>query len=97
MSGSALSLFVRLAFASALLPFFLNTFQTKVDDYDLAVVAYVQILPAYLEAISYDPSLVPTLLKLVVLAELVLPVVILLGLGTRLSALGMIRFLVVMS
>lgn len=100
-TGSALSLFVRLAFASVLLPFFLSSFQTKVDGFGLSTGAYVQILPTYMEAIGYDASRVPLMLKLVVvagaLAELALPLMILLGLATRLAALGMIGFVVVMS
>ncbi|MGB8812640.1 MAG: DoxX family membrane protein [Paracoccaceae bacterium] len=101
ITGSALSLIARLAFASVLLPFFLNSFQTKVDGFGLAAGAYVQILPTYMEALGYDPSQVPFALKLVVvagtLAELALPLLILLGLGTRVAALGMIGFLGVMS
>lgn len=100
-AGSALSVIARLAFASVLLPFFLNSFQTKLDGFGLSVGAYVQILPTYMESIGYDPSQVPAVLKLVVLAgtlaELALPLLILLGLGTRLAALGMIGFLLVMS
>lgn len=100
-AGSALSVIVRLVFASVLVPFFLNSFQTKVDGFGLAIGAYVQILPTYMESIGYDPSQVPAALKLPVLAgtlaELTLPLLILLGLGTRLAAFGMIGFLVVMS
>ena len=100
-AGSALSVIVRLVFASVLVPFLLNSFQTKVDGFGLAIGAYVQILPTYMESIGYDPSQVPAALKLPVLAgtlaELTLPLLILLGLGTRLAAFGMIGFLVVMS
>ena len=44
-AGSALSVIVRLVFASVLVPFLLNSFQTKVDGFGLAIGAYVQILP----------------------------------------------------
>ncbi|QCO58070.1 DoxX family protein (plasmid) [Pseudorhodobacter turbinis] len=100
-TGSALSLLVRLAFASVLLPFFLNSLLTKVDGFGLSTGAYVQILPTYMESVGYDASQVPVALKLVVLAgtlaELALPLMILIGLGTRLAAFGMIGFVAVMS
>lgn len=100
-TGSALSLLVRLTFAAVLLPFLLNSYQTKVDGFGLSTGAYVQILPAYMDSVGYDASQVPGVLKLVVvagtLAELALPLMILIGLATRLAAFGMIGFVVVMS
>ena len=101
LMGSALSLMVRASFASVLLPFFLNSFSTKVDGFSLTIGAYAQILPKQIEALGYDASAVPWPLFLVVLAgtlaELVLPLVILLGIATRLTAFGMIGFIAVMS
>lgn len=101
MTGSALSLLVRLSFASVLVPFFLNSFATKVDGFSLTIGAYAQILPKQFEALGYDASAVSWPMFLVVLAgtlaELALPLVIVLGFATRLTAFGMIGFIVVMS
>ncbi len=101
LMGSALSLMVRASFASVLLPFFLNSFSTKVDGFSLTIGAYAQILPKQIEALGYDASAVSWPLYLVVLAgtlaELVLPLAILMGIATRLTAFGMIGFVAVMS
>lgn len=101
LPGSALSLLMRFVLASVLLPFFVNSFLTKIDGFGLSVGAYAQILPKYMAQIGYDPSAVPLPLYLVVLAgtlaELALPVLVVLGLGTRLVSTGFIGFIVVMS
>ena len=63
--------------------------------------AYVQILPRMSEAVGYDASQIPAFWRLVVLlgtwAEFILPALLLLGLLTRLAALGMIGFVLVQS
>jgi putative oxidoreductase len=63
--------------------------------------AYVQIFPHAMENIGYDPSALGLFHWAVVTAgtwaEFILPLTILIGLYTRLSALGMIGFIVVQS
>ncbi|MBI1172637.1 DoxX family membrane protein [bacterium] len=99
--GSALSLAVRLVLASVLLRFFFNSFLTKMDGFSLTIGAYAQILPKQIAAAGYDVSAISWPQYLVVLAgtvaELVLPVLVVAGVATRLSALGMVGFVVVMS
>lgn len=99
--SSAISLCARLIFASVLLPFFFTSFLTKISGFSLTAGAYFQILPRQFEAAGYDPAQISWPLHLVViggtLAEGLLPLLIVLGLATRLAALAMIGFLVVMS
>ena len=63
--------------------------------------SYVQIFPHAMENIGYDPSALGLFHWAVVTAgtwaEFILPLTILIGLYTRLSALGMIGFIVVQS
>ena len=63
--------------------------------------AYYQILPGVTEAAGYDPAPIHPFFTLIVLlgswAEVVLPLLLLLGLFTRLAALGMMGFVVVQS
>lgn len=100
-AGSGLSLVVRGTFASVLLPFFFTSFLTKVDGFSLTIGAYAQIVPKQIEALGYDSSALSWPLHLLVLAgtlaELVLPLAVVAGLATRLSALAMIGFVGVMS
>lgn len=101
LAGSALSLMVRLVLASVLLRFFLTSFLTKVDGFGLTIGAYAQILPRQIAAAGYDVSAISWPLYLVVLAgtlaELVLPVLVVAGMATRLTSIGMAGFVVVMS
>lgn len=100
-TGSALSLVLRLVFASVLLRFFITSFLTKVDGFSLTIGAYAQILPQQIAAVGYDASEISWPLYLVVLAgtvaELALPLAVIAGVATRLSAFGMIGFITVMS
>ncbi len=61
--------------------------------------AYAQIFPRAMEAVTYDVSQLTLFHTLVVLAgtwaEFILPLLIVLGLFTRLAALGMIGFVLV--
>ena len=63
--------------------------------------AYVQMFPRAMEAVSYDSSQLGIFQWLVALAgtwaEFILPALIVLGLLTRLSAIGMIGFVLVQS
>ncbi|MBY6135106.1 DoxX family protein [Nocardioides marinus] len=101
-----LPLAARLVFASTLLLYFWNSGLTKLGDgllglFSPSIGAYSQIFPKQLEAAGYDVSQFGLLQKLVVLAgtyaEFILPLLIVLGLATRLAALGMIGFVVVQS
>lgn len=96
----------RLVFAGVLLMFFLNSARTKLGDglfgfLDLSVGAYAQILPKKMEAVTFDPSMLSTLDKVIVYAgtwgEIILPLLVVVGLFTRVAALGMIGFIAVMT
>ncbi|WPZ37209.1 DoxX family protein (plasmid) [Thalassobaculum sp. OXR-137] len=107
LEGWLVGLTARLVFASVLLNYYLNSAWTKIGDGSLGVLtptdsAYVQILPSVMEAHGYDVSTISFLpWGLIVmagtLAEVVLPILIVLGLFTRVSALGMIVFILVQS
>lgn len=102
-----LGLAARLVFASVLLVFFLNSAATKVGEgfpgmLIPAIGAYAQMLPPVAEAAGYDISKIALFpWKLIVLAgtyaEFLLPLLLLVGLFTRLASLGMISFIFVMS
>ncbi|UWR21471.1 DoxX family protein [Sulfitobacter sp. S190] len=96
----------RFLFAAILLMYFWVSGLTKLGDGFMGIFApstgaYVQIFPRMMEAVGYDTSQFSLFHKLVVLAgtwaEFILPALIVLGLLTRLSALGMIGFIVVQS
>ena len=96
----------RLVFAGVLLEYFWASALTKLGDglfgiFRPSTGAYAQIFPQKAEAVLYDVSQFSLFEKLVVLggtwAEFILPVLIVIGLATRLSALGMIGFVVVQS
>ena len=95
----------RLVFASVLFTYYINSAQTKVGDgllgfFQLQPGAYIQILgfPA-LDAAGGDPAALPLISKLIVYAgtyaEFILPVLIVIGLFSRLAALGMMGFIAV--
>lgn len=100
-------LVARLVFASVLLFFFYNSGLTKIGDGFLGFLlpsdgAYAQILPGVMEAAGYDKSQIPffpygAIVLAGTWAEFILPTFILLGLFTRLSSLGMIAFIAVMT
>lgn len=96
----------RFLFASALMFYFWASGLTKLGDgifgfLQPSVGAYAQIFPKAMEAVVYDTSQLGVFHWLVVVAgtwaEFILPALILAGLLTRLSALGMIGFIVVQS
>ncbi len=96
----------RLLFAAILLVYFWKSGLTKLGDGVLglfrpAVGAYAQIFPQATEAVTYDIGQLSLAHHLVVLAgtwaEFILPVLILLGLASRLAAIGMIGFVTVQS
>jgi putative oxidoreductase len=101
-SGWLLPTAARLVFAGVLFRYFWSSALTKLDGpFTPSVGAYAQIFPKAFEAVGYDPSQFGLWQWLVVLAgswaEIALPVLIVLGLFTRLAALGMVGFVVVQS
>jgi putative oxidoreductase len=101
-----LSTLARFLFAAILLVYFWVSGLTKVGDgllgiFQPSVGAYAQIFPKAMEAVSYDVTQLSFWHWLVVAfgtwAEFLMPLLIVLGLFTRLSALAMIGFVVVQS
>lgn len=107
LDGWLLGLLARLVFAAVLFGYYWNSALTKIGDGLFGVFlisdgAYMQILPAQMEAAGYDAAAIPVFpWGLVVAAgtyaEFILPVLIVAGLMTRLAALGMIGFILVQS
>jgi len=107
LGGWFLPTFARFTFAATLMVYFWNSALTKLGDGALygvlspSVSAYVQIFPRATEAVGYNVSQLSQYHQLVVLAgtvaEFVLPALIVIGLFTRLAALGMICFVIVQS
>jgi putative oxidoreductase len=96
----------RFLFAAVLAVYFWISGLTKVGEGMLGIFqpslgAYAQIFPRIMEQIGYDVDALSLYHWAVVtagtLAEFILPVLIILGLLTRLSAIGMIGFIVVQS
>ncbi|MEP2534018.1 DoxX family membrane protein [Shimia sp.] len=94
----------RFVFAATLAMYFWNSALTKVGDgifglFIPSVGAYAQIFPKAIEAVGYDASQLSMFHWAVVvagtLAEFILPLLIILGLLSRLAAVGMIGFIVV--
>jgi putative oxidoreductase len=100
-------LFARFAFASVLALYFWTSFQTKIGSgffgfLTINDAAYYQILPSIAEASGYDISKIAAfpwalIVRAGTYAEFLLPLLIILGLFTRLAALGMIGFIIVQS
>ncbi|MEL6235517.1 MAG: DoxX family membrane protein [Pseudomonadota bacterium] len=102
----ALTTLARFLFAAVLLLYFWNAGVTKLGEgvaglFQPSMGAYTQIFPKAMEAVSYDVSQLGIFHTLVALAgtwaEFILPALIVLGLLTRLAALGMIGFVLVQS
>ncbi len=96
----------RLVFAAVLLIYYWSAGLTKLGPgltgwLSPSAGAYVQIFPKAFEAAGYDTTQMSTTQTVIVLAgtwaEFLLPLLIVLGLATRLAALGMIGFVVVQS
>jgi len=89
----------RAIFGAVLAGYFWASALTKFESFPfgLSTGAFAQIYPKQFEALDYDASLIGLLPYLVTLAgayaEFLLPALILLGLATRLAALGMIGFI----
>ena len=92
----------RLVFAAVLLGYFWSSALTKFDGvFTPSSGAFAQIYPRAFAAVGYDASQMGLIAHLVVLlgawAEIALPLLVTLGLFTRVAALGMIGFVVVQS
>ncbi|MEL6582813.1 MAG: DoxX family membrane protein [Pseudomonadota bacterium] len=101
-SDTVLTTLARFAFAAVLLQFFWNSAGTKLDGlFTPSLGAYAQIFPKAMEAVGYDVSQLSVWHTAVVLmgswAEYVLPALVVVGLFTRLAAVGMIGFIAVMT
>jgi putative oxidoreductase len=101
-----LPVLARLVFALVLLMYFWNSALTKLGPGLFGWLfpgdgAYVQIFPRAMEAVSYDSGQLSAwhwaVAVLGMWAEFLLPAMIVLGLLTRLAALGMIGFVLVQS
>ncbi|MEM9549765.1 MAG: DoxX family protein [Pseudomonadota bacterium] len=101
-----LPLAARFIFAATLLMYFWSSAVTKLGNGIFGWLfpsdgAYIQIFPKVVEAAGYDFSQLGFYHWLVVLAgtwaEFLLPLLVVIGLATRLSAIGMIGFVVVQS
>lgn len=104
----ATGLFARFVFASVLMNFFVNSALAKVtgdgglfDYLTVEVLAIRQIAPAAFEAADGDPAKIDFLTWVVAYAgtyaEFLLPILIVIGLFTRLASLAMIGFIAVMT
>ncbi|MCG6902137.1 MAG: DoxX family protein [Rhodobacter sp.] len=102
LSPAVLPTLARLVFAATLLVYFWVSAKTKLAGvFSLDAGAYIQIFPRKFEAFGYDPSQFGALDRLIIFAgtyaEFILPLLIALGLFTRLASLGMIGFVIVQS
>ena len=106
LNGWFLSTLARFAFAATLLIYFWKSAVTKVGDgifgvFSPSIGGYAQIFPKAMEAASFNVSELTTFHWAVVvagtIAEFILPALIVLGLLTRIAALGMIGFVFVQS
>lgn len=107
LEGWFLGLAARAVFSAVLFAYYWNSALTKIGDglfgvFELTAGAYIQIVPWAMEAAGYDDTAIAfipwgALVAAGTYAEFVLPVLIVLGLATRLAALGMIGFVVVQS
>lgn len=103
IADALLPSFARLVFAGVLLGYFWASALTKFDGspFSLRFGAYAQIFPKAVEAAGGNPDNLSFFHSAVVLlgswAEILLPLLIALGLLTRLAALGMAGFILVQS
>lgn len=103
--GWFLGLLARLVFAAVLFFYFFNSALTKIGSgplgfLDITDGAYFQILPPVMERYGFDASQVPfvpwgLIVHAGAYSELILPILLVVGLFTRIAALGMIVFVAV--
>jgi putative oxidoreductase len=103
---ATLGTLARLTFGGVLLMYFWASAATKLGDGAFFGLlspsgAFFQMFPRAMEAASYDISQLSLLQHLIAIAgtwaEFALPLLIVIGLATRLAALGMIGFIIVQS
>lgn len=103
-NGWFFGLFARFVFASTLYVYYLNSAKTKVGDgllgfFQITDGAYIQIAGPAFEAAGYEQSAMPLSAHIMVFmgtyGEFVLPVLVILGLFSRIGAVGMIAFIFV--
>ncbi|MHC8598617.1 DoxX family protein [Arenicellales bacterium IMCC55707] len=106
ISVELIPVLARLLFGVTLFAFFWKSALTKLGDgltgfWSPSAGAYAQIFPLKFESVSYDTSAMSffdwSVVFMGTYAEFVLPLLIVIGLLTRLSAVGMIIFIIVMS
>ncbi len=94
----------RFSFIAVLFFYFWNSAKTKLGDGIFGILhpsdnAYIAIFPKAFEAASYDSSALSSFHWAVAVAgtagEFILPILLLLGLFTRLAALGMVGFVLI--
>ena len=98
----ALPVTARLLFLITLLDFFIKSALTKFDGFlTPSAGAFAQILPKRAEAVLYNTSEIGVIEWMIIMlgsyGELILPILIVVGLATRLASLAMIGFILVMS
>ncbi len=102
-AGIILPTAARLIFAGVLARYFWASAQTKLGTGLLSPSdgAYIQIFPRAVEGFGYDFSQLTAFHQIVVLggtwAEFLLPLLLILGLFTRMAAVGMVGFIIVQS
>ncbi|WP_420586670.1 DoxX family protein [Ruegeria sp.] len=98
-SGWLTPTLARVVFIAVLLFYFWNSAMTKVDGsiFSPSAGAFGQIFPKAAEAVLYDVTQMTFFQRIVIffgtVAEFVLPALLLVGLFTRLAAIGMIGFI----
>lgn len=99
----ALPLAARFVFLAVLAPYFWASAATKFESFPfiLSAGAYGQIFPRAFDAVFFDATQLALPYKMIAFlgtwAEIILPLAIILGLCTRVAAVGMIGFVVVQS
>lgn len=100
-SAMIISTLARLVFFAVLFFYFWNSAVTKIDGsiFTPSAGAFAQMFPKAAEAASYDVTQLTFFQRIVIffgtVSEFVLPVMLLVGLLTRLAAIGMIGFIAV--
>lgn len=107
VAPATLGTLARLVFGGVLLMYFWASAGTKLGDgaffglFSPSSGAFIQMFPRAMEAVGYNPSELSALHHLIAIAgtwaEFALPLLIVIGLATRLAALGMIGFVIVQS
>ena len=100
-------LLARFVFAAVLFMYFFNSARTKVGEgigglFSIDDGAFIQILPTVMEQYGYDASQIPVFPYHVIVyagtyAEFILPILIVIGLATRIAAVGMVVFVFIQS